>query len=370
MDVAAAEKTLEQLRAYTVEVSKLYGIPPKGSKRNSYGPFAAGQPSGAITHYTASNWTPNRIRNLLTRFKPGGDQGVGVQFIIVDEIPERHRQIRDRYPLVSDIPSEIYYFGTEAFWQAGWFNKMSYGIEVRNVGRIFYDTSGKPFWNGGKLAYFGRAPIKVGDTYWEPYTKSQMIGCLAVHRMMALLHLICPERFLGHLHVTSTRIDPGPHFPIHEMREAALKPSTELLKTPFLAEFDDEPAVIDSCHVSEEALTKGLYRNDWDGKPGQDDDVYMEPVDEWSSDEKNSAARAATTGLAPLQLVSIQKRMSALGYYVDVLGAASPAFLESLRIFQARWKVRKGQRWIQARKVTGEIDADTIHRIGTMESQV
>jgi hypothetical protein len=64
----------------------------------------------------------------------------------------------------------------------------------------------------------------------------------------------------------NTRQDPGPHFPIHEMRQSALVDiDVPLSEVDFLKEFSDDDTVRQEVWVSEDSLHKGLYRNDWDG---------------------------------------------------------------------------------------------------------
>lgn len=365
MDKNEALEILRQLRCYTIDVSKLHGIVPQGSGKNSYGPYAGGQPTGAIMHFTASNLTDSRGIVLLERFKPGGTQGVGIHFIVMDETPERHRDIKMHYPLILQVP-EIYHFGhDQVFWQAGWFNSLSYGIEIRNVGAVSRDQRGNLWWNGSKFRYFGRPPITVGKKMWEPFTRSQMLGTLWVNRLMTAIYGIKPERFLGHVHVTSNRDDPGRHFPMHEMREYSFN-SVPLDDVPFLQEFSDDGIIHDDNHVSEDALMKGLYRNNWDGRPNG---IDADPVSAWDP-PKVEPARVALG--ASGKVVWAKAQLRSVGYYVgtDVSDYPTAEFMEALRIFQTRWKVRnRAGKWVQEMPITGVLDDGTIAKISTMVKQ-
>ena len=167
-----ARETLDQLRSYTAAVSRFLGIRTAQCGKNSNGPYKDGQPTGAITHYTASNMAVSKTRpfgrlpTLLNRFAPGGTQKVGVQFIVWDRKEKRLEEIRDRYPLLKDVPGEVFFMGHEAFWHAGWFNNISYGVEIRNIGRLLRDKKGRFYWHKG-VRYYGRTPISIGSSWWE-----------------------------------------------------------------------------------------------------------------------------------------------------------------------------------------------------------
>lgn len=367
MDASKVRETLDQLRGYTVEVTKFMGIRPVQNGRNSNGPFKKDQPSGAITHYTASNMAVTkgrpfgRLPTMLSRFAPGSSQRVGVHFIVWDQLEKRLNEIRERYPLLKEIPGEVFFMGdTESFWHAGWFNNISYGVEIRNIGRLLKDKKGRFFWNNG-VRYHGRTPIAVGNSWWEPYTWQQMAATLWIHRAMSTLYPIRPERFLGHMHVSSTRIDPGVHFPIHEMREYALnRKDVPIKKVPFLAEFSGDPDIgnredlhLDWPRISEASLHKGLYRHDWDGVPEEFDAESGELKGADHIPEPDSAQERAWFNLRQL------------GYHVGY-GPASKEFIETVKLFQARWKKRNGRLWVQEMRPTGIVDSMTIEKIDRM----
>lgn len=364
MEESKAKESLKQLRAYTVDVSKFLGIVPIQNKKNFY-VYPDGEPTGAITHYTASNIAITdrrpygRIPVLLNRFAPGSSQRVGVHFIVWDERVKRFDEMRKRYPLVEEIPGEVFFMGDDkAFWHAGWFNRHSYGIEIRNIGQLKKKSNGKFFWNKG-IKYIGRDPIKIGRSHWEPYTYQQMAATLSVHRIMCSIHNIRPERFLGHVHVSSTRIDPGPHFPLHEMREYSLNPilaDVPIKEVPWLAEYTDDPGILDRIDIpyewkgmSERALNLGLYRRDWDGT--EDEQSVADPSGELVSD-----------------LEDAWEMLRTLGYFVGE-SPSSSEMREAIRIFQLRWKRRRGRKWAQEVPATGYLNRATKDKILLMVRQ-
>jgi len=378
MDKEACREALIQMQEYTEDVQGLLGISTPGRSRNSYGEFISGQPSGAVNHYTASNQAKGpkrpygRLPVLMERFKPQGNQGVGVQFIVWDDVEDRFNGIRQRYPLIASTPSEMFCFGfDEAYWHAGWANRWAYGIEIRNIGQLQRKAGRSDvfYWNRGQIRYRGRPPIKVGNSHWEPYTWSQMVGTLWIHRLMATIYDIQPERFIGHNLLTSTRVDPGPHFPLHEMREfTVFKQDWPLLQVPFLDEFavrrdsGAEVGAVDDPMVSESSLHQGLYRHDWDGVPSGDDDFSVVPMVNQPGAVETAQSKLQSTD----DVLWAKRQLRSVGYYVgDMDTYPNAAFLESLRIFQARWKKGRNGKpdMVQSMDVTGELDKKTVKLI-------
>jgi hypothetical protein len=366
MDYQQAKQVKDQLYLYTQDIYKHLGVKFQQSSKNSYGKFASNMPCGAIMHYTASNssYDPvkrpyDRLPILLPRFARGSGQGVGVQFIILDKLIPRFEQYRSKYPMLNDMKAEVIFLGDDlTFWHAGWANSWAYGIEFRNIGRI-QKKDDDYFWNDGKLSYVGRTPIKVGSGYWEPYTRAQMATGLWVNRVMCACHPILPHRFLMHTHVSNTRIDAGPHFPIHEMRSYSLEPGkveVELDQVPFLQEFQDDQE--DSLkrsdfHVSEKSLHKGLYRHDWDGVP------------EWANgypllgpkDTEDALGSTATRENYIRQLRSV-------GYYAD-----DTCLNDVVAVFRSRWKERKGKKWVSMLTPHGGMDQQALLLLSMMVRQ-
>lgn len=359
-----ARETLNQLTDYTKAICKFVGVSYQQGGKNYNGEFASGRPFGAITHYTASNAAVSkkkplgRIPVLLERFARGSTQGVGVQFIVWDSRVPRFDEMRDKYPLIRDIPAEIFYFGDDlSFWHAGWVNSWCYGVEIRNCGQLVH-KNGVYFWGSGQHRYDGRPPIKVGNSWWEPYTRGQMTSTLLIHRLMAATHQIRPEWFLGHMQVSNTRVDPGPHFPIHEMRGYTLvAPDYNLDKIGFLKEFDDDDdGEREETLVSEESLHKGLYRNDWDGV-----DATFDPdvVDYDGVDMDN-----------PRTISEVKRDLASLGYYRCGDGSTEEQFQDTIRAFQGRWKIRNPRgAYVNELPITGKLDTATLKKLEIMVSQ-
>lgn len=360
MDRDEAVSTLNQLADYTRALCKAQGIDYEQKGKNHHGPFESGRPFGAINHYTASPASVTkerplgRIPVLLNRFARGSTQRVGVQFVAWDCLVPDFDRLRAKYPLLKDMAAEVLYFGDDlSFWHAGWVNRMCYGIEIRNVGQLV-KRHGIYYWSHGQNRYHGREPIKIGNSWWEPYTREQMTAALWVHRLMAAVHDIDPVWFLSHTHVTNTRIDAGKHFPIHEMRAATLleDAQTPLNEVKFLKEFkrvgytqlEEDPL------VSEDSLHRGMYRDDWDGTPSADDIRHGISFD-------------ASDGL--------RDEFTQLGYYYkddpEPGTNGSKSLADLISIFQTRWKVRDNRgRWIQEIPITGQMNDVTMKKLQQM----
>lgn len=359
MEKEQALDVLNQLSQYTKAICKFVGVAYSQSGKNNYGPFLGERPFGAINHYTASNAAVSkqkpygRIPVMLERFARGGKQGVGVHFIVWDNLIPRFAEIRDRYPLIKDIPSEIFFMGDDlTFWHAGWVNKWCYGVEIRNCGQLVH-KNGVYFWENGQNRYESRTPIKVGNSWWEPYTRAQMKSTLLVHRLMAAVHPIRPEWFLGHVHVTNTRIDPGPHFPIHEMREYSLdKQDVPMNDIPFIKEFSDDGMDREETLVSEESLHKGLYRNDWDGVE-KNFNPDSEPLE---------------VGSDNATIIRAKRLLTSLGYSPgEINNNVTLRFQDTIRAFQGRWKVRNSKMaFVNELKITGQLDEVTLKKLDYM----
>jgi N-acetyl-anhydromuramyl-L-alanine amidase AmpD len=377
MDPKVARETLDQLVQYTRAASRLLGVDQTPKQKNHSGGYAEGQPSGVICHYTASNAAVGtrrpygRLPVLLSRLRPLSGAAVGCHVVVWDEPIPRLTALKVRYPLIQHIPAEVFFFGDElALWHAGSANRWSIGIEVRNCGELLRSSKGALYWARGKYRYRGRPPITIGERYWEPFTHSQMVGTVWVSRLLAAVHPLRPHRFLGHTQVSSTRVDPGPHFPIHEIRSAIFDhPDHDLLDLPFLKEFEminaDQDLIFDRDDplVSEASLHEGKYRHDWDGDPDHRYELTAEVIDH------------SFEQLDDRTVVELKQTLRRLGYYPgpDDSPLVTPELTDTVRIFQSRWKKRvthRGRRrWARAIRVNGKIDQELFKHLRALDRQ-
>jgi hypothetical protein len=201
-----------------------------------------------------------------------------------------------------------------------------------------------------------------------------MVGTLWISRLFAAAHPIVPQRFLGHTHVSSTRVDPGPHFPLHELREAVFDtPEIPLLSVPYLGEFQrryeeaDETLPYDDPFVSEQSLHLGLYRHDWDGR-----DSITDPEVEA---ERKRLELSDPDRISPDLMRDLKEALRRLGYYPGPIDDVdtSQELTDTIRLFQSRWKKRpkrgKRRRWVSAVPVTGKVNQQVFDLIQQFERQ-
>jgi len=354
MDKDVARETLSQLDQYTKAISKFVGVSCTGKSKNHSGPCHFGRPFGAINHFTYSNSAVSsrnpygRIPILLNRFARGSNQGVGVQFIVWDHLVPRFVEFRSRFSLLKDMPSEVFFFGDDlAFWHAGWVNQWTYGVEIRNCGRLLH-KDGVCFWGSKGLRYEGRPPIKIGNSWWEPYSKQQITATLWIHRLMASVHDIKPQWFLGHYHVANTRTDPGIHFPLREMREYALFDGKKDIPINGIAFLSDHPLDIVETDggglIDTDNLADTVSRND--AMDGADPSFDPEVIPEFR--------RVIGTS-------NVKRKLAYLGYYPGLINdEINTQYVDTLKAFQGRWKVRGAHRRFENElEITGEFNPET-----------
>lgn len=286
---------------------------------------------------------------------------MGVHFIVWDLPVPRFREIKERFPLIRNIPSEVFFMGDEfAYWHAGSANRRSYGVEIRNCGQLRVNSANKLFWCRGKYRYRGRPPIQIGGGLWEPYTKSQMMGTLWLHRLMAAVHDIKPHLFLGHTQISSTRVDPGLHFPLEEMRFYTLaKPYIPLDEVPFISKWGPS-IVLDNGTLEDEMELHGMLSRDHN-------DGELLPVE-----RDHGEVWGAWEQIAPSEVMNIKDRLYSFGYYVGRPGkSVTPELVESVKLFQARWKTRgRNRRWISQFKATGIYDKNVANLLDLYEGHL
>lgn len=171
------------------------------------GPFAEGLPDTIILHYTAS-----------------GNAYSAVQTLTSSEIQaSAHVVVARDGGLTQLVPFDTiaWHAGRSAYGDRTGYNKYSLGIEIVNAGRL--EKSGNEY-----VAWFGKTypenqvieavhRNEQTPAYWQRYTEQQIAAvnelCMDLIRHYNIKHI------LGHEEISPVRkIDPGPAFPLDEMR--------------------------------------------------------------------------------------------------------------------------------------------------------
>lgn len=102
-------------------------------------------------------------------------------------------------------------------------NKFSIGIELDNAGRLEKKNNQYVSWFGGiylpENVYIHNPGLK--ETYWHKYTEEQLHALVEVCKSIREEYGI--STILGHSDITSRKMDPGPAFPMEEIRKLILK---------------------------------------------------------------------------------------------------------------------------------------------------
>jgi len=185
-----------------------------------------------VIHYTAGPTIGSAMNGMR-------DAGTSAHFLI-----GRGGQIHQLVGLnrVAHHAGKSAYAGREGF------NGFSIGIEVVNAGPLGRDPQGiYRTWWGGSITptgvYTGGHIHDSDQIYWEHYTDSELRVteevCDALCRWFPIRHI------LGHHEISPGRkLDPGPAFPLEEMRDRVLEKrrnAVEVAADTLLREREPEP---------------------------------------------------------------------------------------------------------------------------------
>jgi len=225
--VPYAAEFFEHLRAASVELLEWFSLPTTiGFK--TYSEWAHDMPIGVTEHYTAGISWQGPLRWL-------GDgphkNKVSCQMLILDRMLPEAKNIYAKYSALKDleVTTILQSDGIIPAWHAGWVNRLTFGIENRNAGRLRGSEGDWRWWGKGWKAKFpheelGKTPILLDGQWWEPYTigqiKANILVCQYLHAFYQREGGLDLRWFLPHSATTGTKSDTGRAFPLQDVRDA------------------------------------------------------------------------------------------------------------------------------------------------------
>lgn len=232
-----------QLRIFSERVFKSLGIMEKETPW-TYGQFAPFQPIGAVLHFTAGNIPERAIRWFMLKKHAAR---ASAHVVVLDDWPETWKQFANDLPMVKVLETAVVQCmpPTHTTWHATWTNRTHYGIEMVNAGEVRQDEdSSWVYWpNDWKEVWKSeKQPVKMNGKFWEPYTFNQVLTVVRILRYLRQFRAgeIIKHEIIGHENVAENKSDPGPLFPIHDVRLAVYEDIEPNLYQWFTHLFNDD----------------------------------------------------------------------------------------------------------------------------------
>lgn len=231
-----------QLETFSERVFQSLGISEKVTPW-TYGKFAPFQPTGAVLHFTASNIPEKAIRWFMMK-KHASKASANV--VVLDDWPEDWKEFADDLPMVKALETAVVQCmpQTHTTWHATWTNRSYYGIEMVNAGEVRPDGDSWVYWpnDWSEIWKSEKKPVKMNGKFWEPYTYNQVLTVVRVLRYLRQFRAgdIIKHKIVGHENVAENKSDPGPLFPIHDVRLAVYEDIEPNLYQWFTHLFNDD----------------------------------------------------------------------------------------------------------------------------------
>ena len=200
--------------AYSIDDHKLQGddvsfIPSP----NVSGKFKPGRPDTIIIHYTAGASADSAVRTFQRE-----DTKVSAH-LIIDFGGEVIQMV--------DFDTIAWHAGRSQLGDRRGFNSYSIGFEIVNAGLLEEDDDGDGYESWWGKEYPESEVVKAihrnqtSPTYWHKYTDAQIKVVKEI--CQALIDKYDIKYIYGHEEISPKRkVDPGPAFPLDEMREELL----------------------------------------------------------------------------------------------------------------------------------------------------
>jgi hypothetical protein len=353
----------EALRAASVEFLTLNGLPvDQGRKR--YKKWKHGRPIGVTSHFTAGVTWKGSIRWLNDG---NSKNSVSCQMMILDRMLPEFATIIAKYPELKGLKvvTLLISDGVIPCWQAGWVNRLTFGIEKRNAGCLRGKWNDWRWWAKGWKAKFpyeklGKVPILIDGKWWEPYAFGQVhdeiLVCQHLHALYQDVGGLDRRWFLPHSATTGTKWDTGRAYPLKDVRDAVFA-QMPVEGIPWLQSFQADPT------------TYALELED------EDDEEFLKELEERQAertdgiDEANLAEVAAMPspdlqaliqdGVWKEELDSVRRGLEKLQY---VTGGQGPVLDEDTALAVYQFQKSQGRDRLNPDKVPGDLTQRRLYR--------
>jgi len=202
MQAAEAREIWRDLEVSSELVLEKLNLPSATTRTRPW--RSSGGPEGIAYHYTGGK---DGIRTLRWFLDPAwGNKVSSAQILIFDTIPDVIWKTWTIGPasILFPVPVIVMAPLSVSTWCTNWINNRCMGVELRNVG---------PTANLGELR---------GGRRWERYTRDQIVAAIRIGQVLRALRgeAFRPELVVGHHMIWATKDDPGPLFPLHNVRAA------------------------------------------------------------------------------------------------------------------------------------------------------
>lgn len=194
----------------TIQNHLLEGVPYVPSPNRS-GKFTKGLPDTLILHYTAGPSLESAKNTFLN------SSAKASAHILID----RDGSVLQMVP----FDTIAWHAGESKWGKRKGLNNYSIGIELVNAGKLTKEKGGYVAWFGTK--YAAKDILKAVHrneteaSYWQKYTDKQLAACEKLVALLIKEYRI--STLLGHEEISPGRkVDPGPAFPLDEMRAKLL----------------------------------------------------------------------------------------------------------------------------------------------------
>lgn len=343
---------------------------PVDQGRKKYATWRRGYPVGVTQHFTAGVGWRGTVRWLNDGPK---ENSVSCQMLILDRMLPDYKNLVSKYPELKDlqVTTLLLSEGIIPCWHAGWVNKLTFGIENRNVGMLRNDEGRWCWWADNWNATFpettlGKTPVICYGKWWEPYTYGQICANILVCQMLySRFPKMDPRWFLPHSATSGRKTDTGPLFPLHRVRDAVFD-GTPIKEIGWLKSFDADPKQM-ADYVEEEDetfLAEAFKQGDRMGT--------LEDPDFQDNVPEADLQLLVEEGDWRKELPAIRRALNLLGYKVP----ASDSWEMDKDTALAVWIFQKSQRMVQDRIPGSQTQAALrrrlenfrLHRMGAFDA--